>query len=133
MLRSLLHHPGNTLLALMSIAILIVSFGAHSDTNTLTDNDYLLDPYETDQRMMNISWLEQGMKEMPNNYESNAALQVLAERALKKYWGTLAQRDKRYERLSPIVSGHFTSMNNRTNYDLNLSSNVIKLSLNYDF
>jgi hypothetical protein len=133
MLRPLLHRTDNALSALIGAAILIISFGAHSDGITATDNDYLLDEAETNQRMLNTMWLEQGIKEKPIYYENNIALQKLAQGVLKKYWAALVKSDERYDRYTPVVSGHFSSNHNSTDYDVNLTGTTIKFRLAYSF
>jgi len=133
MLRSILYHPGNILLTLISITILSVSFGAHSDTNSLVRGDHLLEPYEINQEQMNAAWLEQGMVEKPNLYESHAALQELAENAFKKYWLSLVRKDQRYETFSPVVNGHWATTQSSTHYDLGFAGNTVKFRVAYSF
>jgi len=135
-LRSHSHSTGTALLALVCATLLVVSLAAHSDVaadNILTGDDYLLDQHETNQRMLNALWLEQGMQEKSHYTESTEAVQQVAQVVLKKYWATLVKSDQRYDHYTPIVDGHFASHLNDTNYDIRLSGSIIKFSVKHTF
>lgn len=130
---SLLHRASNALLALVSVALLIVSVSAHADNDMLTYDDYLLDEQETNQRMLNALWMEEGMDENASRPENREALHQLTKGLIKKTWAAVVKRDKSFDAYTPVVSGHFASSSGGANYDVRLSSSVIKFSLDYSF
>ena len=130
---ALLHRVSNALIVLVSVNLLVVSFGSYADSDILADNDYLLDQHEINQRTLNVMWLEQGMEEVPSYHESNEALHELTQGVLKKYWAAVVSNNRSYDRYTPIVNGHFSSSSNETNYDFRLTSNIIKFSIDYSF
>lgn len=131
-----INHPANhALTALLAAVVLIFSCSAHSDLAAASDDNYLLDETETNQRLLNSLWLEQGMNEEPNYYESDEALQKLVQGVIKKYWAALVKKDTSYAPYTPLVGGHFSSGSsyNSTDLDIKLSGDTIRFRLGYSF
>jgi hypothetical protein len=130
---SLLHRISSGASVLVCIGLLLASSGAYSDNSLLSENEYLLDQSEINQRTLNAVWLERGMEETPSYYESSEAVQKLAQGVLKKYWASLAKSNQSYERYTPVVNGHFSSSGNDADYNVYLNGSTIKLSIAYSF
>lgn len=155
MLRSLLHYPGSTLLALLvtfslevyadndpalaSARITVMNVGALSSEELMADANHLslannpLDEAEMSQRQMHSQWLEAGMAEAPDYREGNDALEELAENAIKHYWDTLVERDKSYNLYTPVVEGNFNASRSGADFGVRLSGNTLKLKVEYAF
>ena len=159
MLRSLLHYQSSTLLAsLVALISVVLGLDAHSDslstvhprvmvmnvgtlssTNLEADAGYLnqannpLDEAEIGQRLMNAQWLEASSKDESDYYEGGDALEELAEEALKYYWHALVERDRRYNRYTPVVEGNLSRQRGNAEYGIRLSGDTLKFRVGYTF
>lgn len=160
MLRSLLHYQSSTLLGLIGLAALAISFKAYAEINPLSASSPVstidvgvmsseellanaaqlnlannpLDEAEMNQRLMNARWLEEGMVEVTEYQEGNEALEELAENALKSYWQALIERDNGYNRYTPVVEGNFQrSSRSGADYGVRLSGDTLKFRVKYTF
>ena len=136
MLPPLLHRINHNVLALLATVILTFPADAYSDTTIADDSSsYLLslDESETNSHILNDLWLEQGMKEGSTYYENDDALFKLAKDVIKKYWATLLNDNDAPH--SSDLSDHSSEVahHSRTNLDIDLTSDTIKLGLAYSF
>jgi len=134
-LYSLLYHPGNTLLALIGIAILALSIEAHSDQNSLLTSfgdDYSQQLYETKQATIIRPWLEENINQTSNYYEGDDAWHELAENALTFYWKTL-MKSNHSDNHYPVINGHLSTSRHFVDYGIHFSSNTVKLRVKYSF
>lgn len=158
MLHSLLHYQSSTLLGLIGLATVTFTLESYADNDRarhprisvmnvatlssedlLADAEYLslvhnpLDESEMSQHLMNAQWLEAGMAGTEEYREGSDALEELAENAIKYYWDALVEKDHSYDLYTPVVEGNFTATSGSADYGVGLSSDTLRLRIEYSF